>query len=82
MTDRTRGFKDSLLADRLIRVFGGGGALLFFALVITSVSRVGMAIFNGEGFLWHLAILALISAVAAVILATLYLKHDRRSQQR
>lgn len=48
MTTNRRRFRGSLLADRLIRVFAGGGAFLFAATAISSAIRLMMALFNGE----------------------------------
>ena len=79
MTKRPRGFRDSMLADRLVRVFGGGGALILTALSVTSVVQLGFELFNG-GVVWPLIIVALISAGLAIPLARLHRNHARRSQ--
>ena len=79
-TTNRRRFRDSLLADRLIRVFAGGGAFLFAATAVSSVIRLMMALFTGEEPGGALGLIALVSAAAAAALGALYLKHVRRSQ--
>lgn len=80
MTDNRLRFRDSLLADRLIRVFAGGGAFLFAATAITSAIRLMMAIFNGEEPGTALGLVALTGAAVAAVLGAVYLNHIRHSQ--
>lgn len=80
MATNRRRFRDSLLADRLIRVFAGGGAFLFAATAISSAVRLMMALFNGEEPGGALGLIALTGATAAVVFGTVYLKHVRRLQ--
>ena len=79
-TTNRRRFRDSLLADRLIRVFAGGGAFLFAATAISSAIRLMMDIYDGEEPGAALGLIALVSAAAAAVLGAVYLKHVRRSQ--
>jgi uncharacterized integral membrane protein len=81
MTTNPLRFRDSLLADRLIRVFAGGGAFLFAALTLSAVIRLIMAFYNGETPGTLPAVIALTTAAIAGLLFFLYRKHVRHAQQ-
>ncbi|WP_299169747.1 hypothetical protein [uncultured Arthrobacter sp.] len=81
MTTNHRRFRDSLLADRLIRTFAGGGALIFGAMTLSAVVQLMMEYYNGETPGVVLGGIALVSAAIAAVLWALYLKYVRRSQK-
>ena len=80
MTTKPRRFRNSLLGDRLVRVFAGGGAFLFVATALSSAIRLLMDIFNGDEPGGVLGLIAPVCAAVAAALGALYLQHLRRSQ--
>lgn len=81
MTTKPRRFRDSLLGDRLIRVFAGGGAFLFAAFTFSAVVRLIMGFYNGETPGILLAGFTLTTAAIGGLLFFVYRKHVRHAQQ-